>query len=103
MTLLLSILLQPLSAEGLVLVITAFFGGIAGIIYAIKSIPRQAPTPPPDPNEAEIVRAVDRHGQSLINLNDAMAKVSLAVTPSAKPFAPVHPPAPIAKPPEAKP
>ena len=100
MTLLLSILVQPLSAEGLVLVITAFFGGIAGIIYAIKSIPRQAPT---DPNEAEITKVVDRHGQALNNLNDAMAKVSLAVTPAAKPFAPVHPPAPIAKPPEAKP
>lgn len=92
-----NLLVAPLTAEGLVLIITAIGGCIAGIIYAWRGI---------KPADQGMNQTVNRLGNAVVNLQDNQTRIAMAKP--AQPMLPLKPDidvtTPIAKkPPEVKP
>ena len=72
-----NILVAPLTASDIVMIIGGLSGGVCAMIYAWKSLPRVAPPGPNDTQQTD--DTLNRHGNAIADIQDNIAKMSLAI------------------------
>ena len=79
MNAILSLLVAPLTAGDLVTIMGAFFGGVIGIIYALRG---------KTPADLTLPQTVNRLGTSVVNMQKTVADIALATPSPARSVAP---------------